>query len=1013
MSFASDKWFKHIREEILTEGLGDIGLSEDNVNRIRMDLPDASEKARVWVGNALKAYYFQGYVSDLSVSLSRASSRDKYYLVKMIQFAEMSRVDFLIKKGDREFEPYNDLVRTYLTRPIKEWTKAKRSFAKQRDKFSTSDEVFQEALSRLEKVEGYAWMEFTSRIEDVLKTINENPNNYTFIKGIPPTDLRAAQQICYEYQQNKEDPDQILHVFEDGSYWYDLQSSRCKVEGERMGHCGSDQRGNLYSLRKKDKGKRDSKPYITIAFNEQSKEIFQIKGRQNTCPPESLWPHVEKFIELTDAISLQENGEYSNEPEEFNRLGEYLSRETGIEWGGGIEQRMEDFRNECNDYLIQFRANVADDEDVQLGGLDIDMDDYEEGFQWIDTLESIVVEVPFKLETRYLLRQRNDLGSALVEEILEILEEEDRNSFISSYRENAEVSFLMADSKVDAMNKTYQRGSVEEKAVLFSTGSKTYMILDSLQMLSDDYIMQDLYRSQADNYDIFLDLVGELYTDVRDSVDAIENLFIKEGIIDAPLVKGYKETIAKRFNNFYISNTARNDRDQFGVMANGKLFDTTADEMETIAKTGLAPARQAFNNLKPPLSLNRSGEGWWYSDAFKDQIIEVLQSKEKEAAEFAKNQMALDYGEQYKEKIDNLWDKMLSQKNIWLLSSDMFVGFLVKQSKPDPNTAGRIGEPIRMSEDAFYYKIEVNIDENTLPIFGPFLEYYDNNFEIITGAFDKVVKEYIYGAAKRMKKDADTDDNLPDRWDANISREVVQQEAVNPLDVRLYEIDYVMSYPLGQGFEITDIHNIIRAIPDVTTVRTIGNAKRSQGNRTVSLQRLKFALKGQRSRMEWVRQILLPQIRKIDSRIRIHKVETADLVSTSRGRRLNELSYQSSMRQSGARTTPVPAIQSLVDDWVEGGVMYDQPTNHNLTRYSVMMSVEDLKPYLSREARKHGHHFDAGYQNFIEIGPRDPIYLAIGKNGRAKITGNEDDLRYAIKAGVEEVPVFISYQRQV
>jgi hypothetical protein len=165
--------------------------------------------------------------------------------------------------------------------------------------------------------------------------------------------------------------------------------------------------------------------------------------------------------------------------------------------------------------------------------------------------------------------------------------------------------------------------------------------------------------------------------------------------------------------------------------------------------------------------------------------------------------------------------------------------------------------------------------------------------------------------------------------------------------------------------------------------------------------------------MEWVRQILLPQIRKIDSRIRIHKVETADLVSTSRGRRLNELYYQSSMRQSPGRTTPRPAIQSLIDDWVEGGVMYDQPTNINLTRYSVMMPVEDLKHLCGREARKHGHHFDAGYQNFIQNGPRDPIYLAIGKNGRAKITGNEDDLRYAIKAGVEEVPVFISYQRQV
>tara|TARA_R110000824_G_scaffold365696_1_gene554234 strand:- start:715 stop:1140 length:426 start_codon:yes stop_codon:yes gene_type:complete len=141
-------------------------------------------------------------------------------------------------------------------------------------------------------------------------------------------------------------------------------------------------------------------------------------------------------------------------------------------------------------------------------------------------------------------------------------------------------------------------------------------------------------------------------------------------------------------------------------------------------------------------------------------------------------------------------------------------------------------------------------------------------------------------------------------------------------------------------------------------------------------------------------------------------VEPADLVSSSK-QRLEELYYNSSMRQSAGRTTPVPTIQSLIDDWVEGGVMYDQPTNFNLTRYSVMMPVSELEHLCGREARKHGHHFDAGYQKFIENGPRDPIYLAIGKNGRAKITGNEDDLRYAIKAGVEEVPVFISYQRQV
>ena len=1008
MSFATDKWFKHLREEILTEGVGDIGLSEDNVNRIRMEMHDASEKARVWVGNALKTYRFRGYVTNLSVSLMRASERDQYFLVKMIQFAQENGDSLSIKKGDTTFEVYKDVVRTYLSLPVQYWPKTTRSFIKQKNKFAASETVFNQATYHLERVEGLLFNDFFNAIENVIITMNQNPNNYTLIKSIPPSDWRAAEEVCYEYQQTREDPDQILHVFEDGSYWYDLQTSTCRTEGDRMGHCGNDSRGTLYSLRKRDKGKKDSKSYVTIAFNEYDKTIFQIKGRQNTCPPESLWPHIEKFIELVGADKLEETGEYSNEPEEFNSLGEYLSSETDIEWGGSREQQYVDFNNECQEYLMQFRANVAEPSEVVLSGLQVEYADYDEGFEWYDTLESIVVEVPFKLKDRHLHSQKDDLGLA-AEQILEVIEEEDRNDFISSYKENADVAFVRANSTGEALQKSYASGDPEQMLMLVGDGSKTYMVLSELEYLSNGEIMQDLYNSSSDQYREFLDLVDELYIDVRDSVDAIEDLFIKNGIVEAPLVKGYRETVAKRFNNFYIANTATNDRDQFVVMANGKLFDTTVDEMETIAKTGLAPARRAFNDLPHSLKLNKSPEGWWSSLKFRKQIVEALESKRREAIQFAKQQMTLDYGEQYKDKIDNLWDRVGKLS----LLTDMFAGFLVKESAPDP-IGDRPGNPIRAGEDAFYYRIDVNVDEKTLPFVGPFLEYYDNNFEIITGAFDKVVKEYIYGAAKRMKKDADTDDNLRVRWDANITRTVVQQEAVNPLDVRLYEIDYVMSYPLGQGFEITDIHNIVRAIPDVTTVRTVGNAKRSQGNRSVSLQRLKFALKGQRSRMDWVQQILLPQIRKIDSRIRLHKVDRAELISTSRGRVSESYGYfNSTQRQSPGRTTPRPTIQALIDDWVEGGVMYDAPTNINLTRYSVMMPVEDLKHLCGREPRKHGHHFDAGYEYFIQNGPRDPIYLAIGKNGRAKITGNEDDLRYAIKAGVEEVPVFISYQRQV
>ena len=170
MSFATDKWFQHIRGEVLTEGVGDIGLSEDNVARIRMEMNDASEKARVWVGNALKTYRFRGYVSNLSVSLERARRNDSYFLVKMIQFAQENGDSLSIKKGDTTFEVYKDLVRTYLTLRVKEWTKPTRSFIKQKNKFSATETVFNQATYHLERVEGLLFNDFSNAIENVIRT---------------------------------------------------------------------------------------------------------------------------------------------------------------------------------------------------------------------------------------------------------------------------------------------------------------------------------------------------------------------------------------------------------------------------------------------------------------------------------------------------------------------------------------------------------------------------------------------------------------------------------------------------------------------------------------------------------------------------------------------------------------------------------------------------------------------------------------------------------------------------
>ena len=109
-----------------------------------------------------------------------------------------------------------------------------------------------------------------------------------------------------------------------------------------------------------------------------------------------------------------------------------------------------------------------------LSGLQVEYADYDDGFEWYDTLEAIVVEVPFKLKDRHLHSQKDDLGLAAAE-ILEVIEEEDRNDFISSYKENATISFIRANSTGEALQKSYASGDPEQMLMLVGDGSKTYI----------------------------------------------------------------------------------------------------------------------------------------------------------------------------------------------------------------------------------------------------------------------------------------------------------------------------------------------------------------------------------------------------------------------------------------------------------------------------------------------------------------------------------------------------------
>lgn len=94
----------------------------------------------------------------------------------------------------------------------------------------------------------------------------------------------------------KPDPADVFMQVGQGWYWLDLKGSYCDPESKMMGHCGHDERGNLYSLRDPK-----NKPHVTLTYDPSKNIVFQIKGKQNQLPGEKYWPAIEAFFEKTDA----------------------------------------------------------------------------------------------------------------------------------------------------------------------------------------------------------------------------------------------------------------------------------------------------------------------------------------------------------------------------------------------------------------------------------------------------------------------------------------------------------------------------------------------------------------------------------------------------------------------------------------------------------------------------------------------------------------------------------------
>tara|TARA_R110002110_G_scaffold336513_1_gene547114 strand:+ start:351 stop:815 length:465 start_codon:yes stop_codon:yes gene_type:complete len=118
-------------------------------------------------------------------------------------------------------------------------------------------------------------------------------------------------------------------------------------------------------------------------------------------------------------------------------------------------------------------------------------------------------------------------------------------------------------------------------------------------------------------------------------------------------------------------------------------------------------------------------------------------------------------------------------------------------------------------------------------------------------------------------------------------------------------------------------------------------------------------------------------------------------------------------QRQGIRGTPIPTIQDLLDDWVSNELHgFDEPAVRSGGQWQhTMMPVDELLLYLS-DAPEDVDVAGAKF-NIINNDIPDSVYVTIGKNGKAKVTGGEDTLLAAKEIGLKDLPTVFSFQIKV
>ena len=392
MSYATDKWFQYLDEEILIEGIRDIGLPEIIIDLFEDALDKTPEKGKTWAANQWKNTRLWNLgmppgAGGANEKASEAFAQD--FQRKMEYELEYVVFDEAFKKRQKIYNEIEKMANSAEEHRFGSWNRTfKKSLGFLSDQGLPSKDVENVQVQCREALRS-AFERFKNQYQDVFLFLNYHRDNYITLEK---KNMDQAMPWAASFLAQQEMPDQIIMRLDDGYFWYDTDTDDCPIEAERMGHCGatSGEGSMMFSLRKHLPGRKESSSFASIGYSEDHAIVYQIKGRYNKPPPEDTWPHISSFLQAHNVERVEEQGQHSDDPAAFMEMISWLDDENpDIKFVGSVESRVEEMNRE----LQELEDRFADDEGRYMLGFEVNRDVNDPDEVTFDSFAQIRVEV--------------------------------------------------------------------------------------------------------------------------------------------------------------------------------------------------------------------------------------------------------------------------------------------------------------------------------------------------------------------------------------------------------------------------------------------------------------------------------------------------------------------------------------------------------------------------------------------------------------------------------------------